>query len=207
MSPDTVPGPDGQPRCAWAVESGWPPYLAYHDTEWGRPLTDDTALFEHLALEAFQAGLSWRTMLAKRARFREVFAGFDIAAVAGFGEAEVEQLMADPGIVRNRRKIEAVIGNARAARRLIAGEGSLADYVWRWVPPSGELGEPMTVTTSPTAIALSRDLKRRGWRFMGPTTTFAFMQAVGLINDHATGCVVRDVIEWARRDVIAPPVP
>ncbi len=204
MSPATVPGPDGRPRCAWAVEPGWPPYLTYHDTEWGRPLHDDTALFEHLALESFQAGLSWRTMLAKRDRFRQVFADFDIATVARYGQAEVEQLMTDPGIVRNRRKIEAVIGNARAARQLIAEEGSLAGYVWRWVPPAEELGEPLTATTSPTAIALSRDLKQRGWRFVGPTTTFAFMEAVGLVNDHASGCVFRDVVERARRDMIMP---
>lgn len=190
----TAPGPDGRPRCGWCLATAG--YVAYHDDEWGRPVADDRRLFEKLSLEGFQAGLSWRTILEKRENFRAAFAGFDFARVAGFGEADVARLLGDAGIVRHRGKIEAVINNAARACELVAAEGSLAAHVWRFEPPAR--ARPQLAATSPESVALSKDLKRRGWRFVGPTTVHAFMQAMGMINDHAEGCVIREEVARAR---------
>jgi DNA-3-methyladenine glycosylase I len=198
----TVPGPDGRPRCRWCAAA--PEFFAYHDAEWGFPVGDDIRLFEKLSLEAFQSGLSWRTILAKRENFRAAFDGFDFRRVAGYGEADVARLLADPGIVRHRGKIEAVINNARRAVDLVADCGSLAAYFWRFEPKPEETAPPQTASVSPASIALSKDLKRRGWAFVGPTTVFAFMQAAGLINDHAEDCVIRGLAEKARRPFIRP---
>jgi len=183
----TIPGPDGQPRCGWCAAA--PEFFAYHDAEWGFPVGDDRLLFEKLCLEGFQAGLSWRTILNKRPAFRAGFANFDIDRVAAFTERDVARLLGDAGIVRHRGKIEAAINNAQRARELIAEAGSLAAFVWRYEDDGS--APPQSRTTSPQSIALSRELKRRGWRFVGPTTVFAFMQAMGLVNDHAPACVSR----------------
>jgi DNA-3-methyladenine glycosylase I len=193
----TVPGPDGKPRCPWSAAA--PAFLAYHDSEWGFPVADDRRLFEKLSLEGFQAGLSWRTILAKRENFRAAFDGFDLDRVADFGEADIERLLRDEGIVRHRGKIQAVINNARRARQLVQSEGSLAAFVWRYEPDTERLPGPRDVSTSPESHALSRDLKKRGWQFVGPTTVYAFMQAMGLVDDHVEGCVIRDEVERARR--------
>jgi len=190
----TLPGPDGRLRCRWCLAT--PEYLRYHDTEWGFPVADDRRLFEKLSLEAFQSGLSWRTILAKRENFRAAFQGFDIDTVARFDEKDVERLLADAGIVRHRGKIEAVIHNARCAQALIAHEGSLAAYVWSY--EAKHLAPFQSASTSPASVALSKDLKKRGWKFVGPTTVYAFMQAMGLINDHAEGCVMRTQVEDMR---------
>ncbi len=198
----TIDGPDGRPRCAWCGAT--PDYLAYHDHEWGRPVADDRRLFEKLSLEGFQSGLSWRTILAKRENFRAAFAGFDIERVAEFGEADVARLLNDAGIVRHRGKIEAVISNARRAREMREAEGSLAAYLWRFEPAPEARAEPQTVSTTPESVALSKDLKKRGWKFVGPTTVYAFMQAMGMVNDHAEGCAVRAEAEAARRAFTPP---
>lgn len=200
----TIPGPDGRPRCRWCAAA--PEFFAYHDTEWGFPVDDDRRLFEKLCLEGFQSGLSWRTILAKRENFRAAFHGFDFERVAAFTEADVERLLKDEGIVRHRGKIEAVINNARRARELVAQEGSLAAYVWRFEPAPGDLAAPQTASTSAASVALSKDLKKRGWSFVGPTTVHAFMQAMGLINDHAEGCAIRDEVEQARAAFKRPQV-
>ncbi len=192
----TIPGPDGRRRCNWC--SAAPEYLAYHDTEWGFPVADDIRLFEKLCLETFQSGLSWRTILSKRAHFRTAFEGFDFDRVAGFDHQDVERLLQDPGIVRHRGKIEAVINNARRACDIVAREGSLAAFIWRYEPDPATLDIPQTASTSPASIALSKELKKRGWRFIGPTTVYAFMQAMGLVNDHAAGCVTRAAVARAR---------
>jgi DNA-3-methyladenine glycosylase I len=198
----TLPGPDGRARCRWCV--GTPDYLAYHDTEWGFPVADDHRLFEKLCLEGFQSGLSWRTILTKRENFRRAFAGFDFNKVAEFTEADVERLLADAGIVRHRGKIEAVINNARRAQDLVKTEGSLAAYVWRFEPHAQDLAAPQSASTSAASVAMSKDLKKRGWGFVGPTTVYAFMQAMGLFNDHAEGCVVRDEAKAAREKFRIP---
>jgi len=190
----TADGPDGQPRCPWAVST--PEYLTYHDREWGFPVADDRRLFEKLCLEGFQSGLSWRTILAKRENFRSAFHHFDFDRIARFGEADVERLLLDAGIVRHRGKIAAVIGNARRVRELIAQEGSFAAYVWRFEPVAPVM--PALASTSASSIAMSKDLKNRGWAFVGPTTVHAFMQAMGLINDHAQGCIIRERVARAR---------
>jgi len=192
----TIPGPDGRPRCRWCAAA--PEFLAYHDHEWGFPVDDDRRLFEKLCLEGFQSGLSWRTILAKRPRFRVVFHDFDIERIARFTERDVERLLQDQGIVRHRGKIEATINNAKRARELVAREGSLAAYVWRYEPTEAERAAPQSQTTSAASVAMSRDLKKRGWAFVGPTTVFAFMQAMGLINDHAEGCALREAAARAR---------
>lgn len=186
---------DGRPRCRWCLAT--PEYLAYHDTEWGYPVVDDRRLFEKLCLEGFQSGLSWRTILTKRENFRAAFDGFDFHAMAHYGEAEVARLLADVGIVRHRGKIEAVIHNAGRAQALAEEAGSLAAYFWRY-EPTEVLATPQTVSVSPESIALSKDLKKRGWKFVGPTTVYAFMQAMGLVNDHAEGCVTRAEVARAR---------
>lgn len=187
------PGPDGRLRCPWAL--GSPDYLAYHDQEWGQPVRGDAALFERLSLEGFQAGLSWITVLRKRPAFREAFAAFDPMIVARFGPADIDRLMADAGIVRNAAKIEATIGNARAVLALWerSGEGALDALVWEHASPSGrprptDLSE--VPSTSPESVRLSRTLRGCGFRFVGPTTCYAAMQACGLIDDHLAECVI-----------------
>jgi DNA-3-methyladenine glycosylase I len=190
----TLPGPDGLLRCRWCVVT--PEYLNYHDTEWGFPVADDRRLFEKLSLEAFQSGLSWRTILAKREHFRAAFRNFEIDAVARFDERDVARLLADVGIVRHRGKIQAVIHNARRAQELIAQEGSMAAYVWRY--EAGHVAPFQAASTSPASVAMSKDLKKRGWTFVGPTTVYAFMQAMGLVNDHAEDCVMRGQADEAR---------
>jgi DNA-3-methyladenine glycosylase I len=184
-----VEGPDGKLRCPWSLSA--PEYLAYHDEEWGRPVRGDTAIFERLCLEGFQSGLSWLTILRKRENFRAAFAGFDASAVAAFGEADVARLMADPGIVRNRAKITAVISNARAALDLPDG---LTALVWKYAGESGQA--PRTLAEVPAATpaskALSAELRRHGFRFTGPVTAYATMQACGIVNDHLAACFCRD---------------
>lgn len=182
-------GPDGKPRCRWCGAA--PEFLHYHDTEWGFPVADDRRLFEKLSLEGFQSGLSWRTILAKREDFRAAFEGFDFDAVARFGARDVARLLKNEGIVRHRGKIEAVINNAKRVQELVRREGSFAAYVWRFEPDPKSLGKPQSASTSAESIALSKDLLKQGWKFVGPTTVYAFMQAMGLVNDHLEGCAVR----------------
>ena len=198
----TVLGPDGRPRCAWSAAA--PELPAYHDTEWGFPVADDRRLFEKLCLEGFQSGLSWRTILTKRDNFRAAFCGFDYDAIAELTADDVDRLLQDAGIIRHRGKIEAVVNNAQRACELVKTEGSLAAYVWSFEPDPATLGEPQTVSTSPESIALSKDLKKRGWKFVGPTTVYAFMQAMGLVNDHAEGCAIRDEVARARAAFTPP---
>ena len=199
-----IAGPDGRPRCRWPGTD--PDYVSYHDTEWGRPVTDDIRLFEKLCLEGFQAGLSWITVLRKRENFRKSFAGFDPETVAAFTEAEVERLLGDGGIIRHRGKIEAVIGNARRIPAIVKAYGSLAAYVWRFEPKPEDRPKTLNAATvcamteTPESRALSRDLKKRGWRFLGPTSCYAFMQSAGLVNDHLEGCWCRTRIEEERRE-------
>jgi DNA-3-methyladenine glycosylase I len=183
-----VRGDDGVARCAWGAAT--PEYRAYHDTEWGFPVDDDVRLFEKLCLEGFQAGLSWLTILRKREAFRRAFAGFDFRRIARFSEPEIERLMADGGIVRNRAKIEATINNARATLALVQDEGSLASFVWRFEGTDGR--------------ALARELKKRGFRFVGPTAVYAFMQAMGLVNDHVEGCKAGREAAEARAEFSRP---
>lgn len=187
--------PDGQPRCSWCAAT--PQYTAYHDEEWGYPVADDRRLFEKLCLESFQSGLSWRTILEKRENFRKAFCGFDFHQMARFDEADVQRLLADSGIVRHRGKIEAVINNARKAVELVEQEGSLAAFFWRYEAQNP--ASPQTQSQSPESLALSKELKKRGWKFVGPTTVFAFMQAMGLVNDHDEGCVMRAKADQQRR--------
>ena len=195
-----IDGPDGKPRCAWGVSA--PDYVPYHDREWGFPVADDRRLFEKLCLEGFQAGLSWLTILRKREAFRAGFADFDFVKVARFGPRQVTRLLADAGIVRHRGKIEATIQNARATCELVDEVGSLAAFVWRYEPDDS--GRSRMVNVSPESKALSKDLKKRGFAFVGPTTMYAFMQAMGLINDHVEDCVIRAKVERARRSFRRP---
>ena len=192
----TVLGTDGKPRCSWC--SAAPEFFDYHDKEWGFPEGDDIKLFEKICLESFQSGLSWRTILAKRENFRVAFHGFDFNKIAKFTETDVERLLKDEGIVRHRGKIEAVINNAKCAQELIGIEYSLAAYFWQYEPKSVDLVEPQSASTSNESIALAKDLKKLGWKFVGPTTVYAFLQAMGLINDHVKDCVVRNKVERAR---------
>lgn len=195
MSDGLAAGPDGAPRCAWATSA--PEYVAYHDTEWGRPVTGEDALYERLVLEGFQSGLSWITILRKRERFRTAFAGFEIERVATFGDDDVQRLLADAGIVRHRGKIEAAIDNARAARELHRNGETLRELIWSHAP--AQRPAPRTTAevpaTTPESTALSKALKARGFRFVGPTTLYAAMQACGVVNDHLAGCAVRDEVE------------
>jgi len=190
-----VVGEDGLARCCWADSA--PEYRAYHDTEWGFPVADDVRLFEKLSLEGFQAGLAWLTILRKRDAFRRAFEGFRFDRVARFDESDVARLLADSGIVRHRGKIEAVINNARRAVELVGEQGSLSAYVWRFEPEAAHATD--LPSTTPESKALAKDLKSRGWRFVGPTTVYAFMQAMGLVNDHVDGCHARTRVEAARR--------
>jgi DNA-3-methyladenine glycosylase I len=198
----------GQARCWWCA--GDPLYLTYHDREWGRPQADDRRLFEKLCLEGFQAGLSWLTILRKRESFRKAFAGFDFQELARWGVAEVPRLLADPGIVRHRGKIESVLNNARRACDLAAAHGSLAAFLWRFEPPPDARPARLDKATllglakSAESAALSKALKRKGWSFVGPTTVYAFMQAVGLVNDHLEGCHARAAIEADRKSFRRP---
>jgi DNA-3-methyladenine glycosylase I len=207
-SPGLFRADDGLLRCGWCAAS--PAYRHYHDHEWGFPVVDDRRLFEKICLEGFQAGLSWLTILNKRDAFRRAFADFEAARVAEFGTADVERLLADSGIVRHRGKIESTLNNARRALDLQREFGSLAAFVWRFEPDPGSRPPRLTwdvlraTTTSPEAIALSKDLKRRGWSFVGPTTVYAFMQAMGLVDDHVEGCHVRDLALAMRAAVALP---
>jgi DNA-3-methyladenine glycosylase I len=202
-------GEDGVVRCFWGASP--PEYQAYHDTEWGFPVADDNRLFEKLCLEGFQSGLSWLTILRKRENFRKAFAGFDFGKVARFGDRHVERLLGDAGIVRHRGKIEAAINNAKRAVELVEEEGSLAGYVWRFEPDAKSRPKRMTwaalmeMAETPESRILAKDLKRRGWRFVGPTTVYAFMQAMGLVNDHVHGCDIRAPVDRARAS-FTPPV-
>ncbi len=200
----TISGPDGRPRCRWSGAA--PEFIDYHDTEWGYPVGEDRPLFEKLCLESFQSGLSWRTILAKRENFRAAFHGFDMNQIATFTERDVERLLNDSGIIRHRGKIEAVINNAKRAQELVASEGSLAAFIWRYEPDPRTLPEPQTASTSAASTALSRDLKKRGWKFVGPTTIHAFMQSMGLINDHVEDCLSRPLIDAARAVFTRPEV-
>ncbi|MPY95213.1 MAG: DNA-3-methyladenine glycosylase I [Acidimicrobiia bacterium] len=205
MAEQLTVGEDGVSRCWWG--SSTPDYAVYHDEEWGRPVTDDRRLFEKLCLEGFQSGLSWLTILRKRDNFRAAFAGFDPAVVAGFGPEDVDRLLGDAGIVRHRRKIESTINNARRALELADEWGSLAAYVWSYEAsePHRAAEAPLSIpSTSPASVALSKDLRRRGWSFVGPTTLYAFMQAMGLTNDHLEGCHVRDQVEHQRDALMRP---
>jgi DNA-3-methyladenine glycosylase I len=199
-------GEDGMARCWWADST--PDYRAYHDTEWGFPVSDDVRLFEKLSLEGFQAGLSWLTILRKREAFRQAFEGFDPERVARFGEGDVTRLLADAGIVRHRGKIEAVINNARRAIELAETEGSIARYVWRFEPAARDRGLDRAglaeLALTPESKALAKDLKRRSWRFVGPTTVYAFMQAMGLVNDHLEGCDAHARVAAAREGFARP---
>lgn len=201
-------GPDGKTRCWWCESEV--AFLPYHDTEWGFPVADDQRLFEKICLEGFQAGLSWRTILNKRENFRRAFSDFDIEQVAGFTPKRVDKLLGDTGIVRHRGKIESTISNARQARILADEFGSLAAYFWRFEPTASSRPKKLThatllkMATTPESVAMSKDLKKRGWSFVGPTTAYAFMQAMGLVNDHQEVCAVRAHAEIAR-DVFRRP--
>ena len=198
-------GPDGVGRCWWAGTAD--DYTEYHDTEWGRPVDDDILLFEKICLEGFQSGLSWLTILRKRENFREAFAGFDIRTVAAFDADDVERLVHDAGIVRHRGKIVSAINNAGRALEITQEFGSLAAFVWAYEPTEIEGdrdGEWPVPSTTPTSVALAKEIKRRGWSFVGPTTVYAFMQAMGLVNDHVFGCTARVECERARAGFSPP---
>ncbi|NOY55212.1 MAG: DNA-3-methyladenine glycosylase I [Actinobacteria bacterium] len=189
-------GSDGTLRCWWPGDD--PLYVAYHDDEWGFPVTDDRALFQKISLDAFQAGLAWITILRKREAFRRAFDGFDIETVASYGSGAVERLLANPGIVRHRGKIEATIANARLALDVIDEFGSLAEYLWRFAPDPGPAPTYDIPAVTEESKALSTDLRSRGWKFVGPTVIYAFMQAIGMVNDHLDGCSIRPAVEAAR---------
>ena len=206
LPPGLARGPDGVLRCWWPGAD--PLYLAYHDREWGRPVADDRRLFEKLCLEGFQSGLSWLTILRKRENFRAAFAGFDLAAVAEFGDADVERCMADAGIVRHRGKILSVINNAKRALELCEEAGSLAAFLWGFEPKPEDrparIDRGAIVPSTPHSTALSKALRKRGWNFVGPTTVHAFMQAMGMVNDHIEGCACRAEVEAERRGFVRP---
>lgn len=197
-----VEGPDGRTRCFW--HGNLPDYLAYHDHEWGRPMANDFRLFEKICLEGFQSGLSWLTILRKRENFRAAFAGFDFGKVASFGEGDIERLLQDKGIVRHRGKIVSTINNARRAIEMVEKEGSLARWFWSHEPGPADRPAVMDLAhlranpTTAVSTRVSKELKKRGWTFVGPTTVYAFMQAMGLVNDHLEGCCVREAVEAER---------
>ena len=199
---------DGITRCSWAKDQL--DYRNYHDVEWGRPVSNDFQLFEKICLEGFQSGLSWLTILRKRENFRQAFANFDFNKIADYNEDNVSQLLENSGIIRHRGKIEATINNAHRALELVEEFGSLAAYIWQWEPASpephigkGEYSHPIPSITR-TSELLSKDLKNRGWKFFGPTTAYAFMQAMGLVNDHMEGCAFRKIVESIRSEFEAP---
>ena len=199
---------DGITRCSWAKDHL--DYRNYHDVEWGRPVSNDFQLFEKICLEGFQSGLSWLTILRKRENFRQAFANFDFNKIADYNEDNVSQLLQNSGIIRHRGKIEATINNAQRALELVEEFGSLAAYIWGWEPASreshigkGEYSHPIPSITR-TSELLSKDLKNRGWKFFGPTTAYAFMQAMGLVNDHMEGCAFRKIVENLRNEFEAP---
>ena len=198
----TVVGTDGKPRCRWCAAAA--EFLDYHDKEWGYPVDDDIRLFEKLCLESFQSGLSWRTILNKRENFRAAFHGFDFRKVAKFNEKDIERLLKNEGIVRHRGKIEAVINNAKRAIELVEEEGTLAAYFWSFEPKEVSSLEPQSVSTSSESIALAKALKKKGWKFLGPTTVYAFLQAMGLVNDHVVDCIIRSKVDSARKKFIRP---
>ncbi|MCR9123117.1 MAG: DNA-3-methyladenine glycosylase I [Phyllobacteriaceae bacterium] len=208
MPEGLVRGEDGKVRCWW--HGGKPDYIAYHDTEWGMPVGDDKRLFEKICLEGFQSGLSWLTILRKRDNFRAAFAGFDFDTVAEFGDADIERLLGDAGIVRHRGKIVSTINNAKRARAMRDEFGSLAAFFWAHEPGPEERPEVAdypaltAMTKTPTSTAISKELKKRGWSFVGPTTVYAFMQAMGLVNDHLEGCHCRPIVEAARAAFVRP---
>ncbi len=203
MTTGLIEGPDGVTRCAW--HGNLPDYLAYHDREWGRPVADDRRLFEKICLEGFQSGLSWLTILRKRENFRAAFAGFDFDRIATFTDDDVERLVTDAGIIRHRGKIVSTINNARRAQELVREAGSLAAWFWSFEPGPEERPATLDWATlrampmSPTSTRISKELKKRGWTFVGPTTVYAFMQAMGLVNDHIEGCACRAETEKDRR--------
>jgi len=203
-----VVGEGGKTRCSWGGSA--PDYLPYHDGEWGRPVADDIRLFEKICLEGFQSGLSWLTILRKRENFRRAFAGFDFGRIARFGARDVERLLGDAGIVRHRGKIESTINNAKRAVELVKQEGSLAAFVWRFEPQSKARPKRLDWETlrampkTPESTALSKELKKRGWSFVGPTTMYAFMQGVGIVNDHLDGCFCRAEVERERKAFSRP---
>ncbi len=198
----TFKGEDGKSRCNWCAVA--PEFLNYHDTEWGFPINDDYRLFEKLCLESFQSGLSWRTILNKRENFRAAFHNFDYEKIARYTQRDVNRLLKDEGIVRHRGKIEATINNAKCARQLVKQEGSLSAFFWRYEIDESRHTKPQSASTSPESITLSKDLKKMGWKFVGPTTVFAFMQAMGMINDHATNCIIRKKVDRARKKFKRP---
>ena len=199
MAPALSKGSDGRPRCWWGAST--PDYERYHDEEWGRSVRDERGLYERMVLEGFQSGLSWLTILRKRDNFRAAFANFDIEVVAKFGDRDVNRLLGDAGIVRHRGKIEAAIANAKAAAEMHANGESLSELVWSFAP-DGRRRAPRSPedlpAITPESTALSKELKKRGFRFVGPTTAYATMQACGVVNDHLAGCWVRDEVEAAR---------
>jgi DNA-3-methyladenine glycosylase I len=202
-----IAGEDGRRRCFWPGAHA--DYIAYHDHEWGRPVDDDVRLFEKLCLEGFQSGLSWLTILRKRESFRAAFAGFDFERIARWNARSVDRLLRDAGIVRHRGKIESVLNNARRTCELVDEVGSLADHVWAYMPPPAERPRALTraavvkLTEAPGSVALAKDLKRRGFSFVGPTTMYAFMQSMGMVNDHIEGCAFRAPVERERRAFLA----
>ncbi len=203
-----IVGPDGKKRCWWHAND--PLYLAYHDEEWGRPSADDRYLFEKICLEGFQSGLSWITILRKRENFRKAFADFDVHKLSRFTDRQVDKLVQDAGIIRHRGKIVSTVNNARRAIELIEQEGSLAAFIWRYEPAkkdrpaSFDMASIRPITQHAQSVALSKELKRRGWTFFGPTTAYAFMQAVGLVNDHLQGCVCRRPCLEDRKAFVPP---
>ena len=196
MSAHLRTGSDGLARCWWPGDD--PLYISYHDTEWGFPVRDDTLLFQKLSLDSFQAGLAWITILRKREAFKDAFDGFDIDTVAAYEDQDVDRLLANPEIVRHRGKIDATISNARHARELIDEFGSLATYLDRFIPPPAPPPSDDLPAHTVESVALSKDLRSRGFRFVGPTIVYAFMQAVGMVNDHYDGCFVRPLVDVAR---------
>ena len=200
MSHHVTVGDDGNGRCWWGAEPEI--YRHYHDTEWGMPVTDDTRLFEKLCLEGFQSGLSWLTILKKRPGFRQAFAGFRPDLVAEFDDNDVERLLGDPGIVRHQGKIRSTINNAHRALEMVEEHGSLASFFWSYASPEPAVPSEIAATTD-TSTSLAKTLKKKGWSFIGPTTAYAFMQAMGLVNDHLDGCWIRDDAEGLRQETIA----
>ncbi|WP_412462799.1 DNA-3-methyladenine glycosylase I [Halobacteriovorax sp. RT-2-6] len=201
---NTIKGNDGKIRCKWCGVS--PEFIEYHDKEWGFPVKDDYRLFEKICLEGFQSGLSWRTILSKRENFRKAFKDFNFHKVSRFNEKDINRLLQNEGIVRHRGKIEATINNAKMAKKIVKEFGSLATYIWSFEPNSKKPIKPQTVSVTPESTLLSKDLKKRGWKFVGPTTVFAFMQAMGLVNDHVSKCAIQKNVEKSRKKFKKPKI-